>query len=431
MSANRTATIGRFEFDYDAKVLRRDGTDVGIAQGQELRLFELLLERRGKVVSYEDAKKELSVSKAGDKVLHGLVCSLRGKLGEQADICIENRPKSGYILVAQAPALEAAPPISQLFRGSYKVAIHLFADIYRANHSKMQARAAVLRKMLEDRLRPKPFRADVDVKVMPLDEARLVFKKAFERVAVTDGRLVDERNVDIARLVDNPFSPCRDLITLRCRCLDEGKVARMVDLLNGLWRAGTTVRSKPGRRRLEFQMEERLFLPDPNTQYPPTAVVDSFTVDVLTVDALREDLTEDDEPANVIWRPTDELNHASLRSYAIAALGAVAHGIARNAHEAWDSESLGVEASSLWMDHILDSARFASIQDLGEIDRLVRRGLPVALEYRARPDGRRTFAPGDVTDVLSKALLFSSERFFKTYPALAQTENFRQKFGAG
>jgi hypothetical protein len=80
----------------------------------------------------------------------------------------------------------------------------------------------------------------------------------------------------------------------------------------------------------------------------------------------------------------------------------------------------------LWLSHILDSARLVGLDTLGDVDQVMRRGLPAALRYRETQPGSKTFSSGDVTDLLSKALMFGSKDFFATYPSRPETELFQR-----
>ena len=108
------ARFGEFELDLNAGELRRHGVPVAIAE-QPLRVLEVLVARRGALVSREELQSRLWPAGTFVDFEHGLnavVKRLRDVLGDAADRprFIETVPKRGYRFMA--PVDVPAPPLA-------------------------------------------------------------------------------------------------------------------------------------------------------------------------------------------------------------------------------------------------------------------------------------------------------------------------------
>ncbi|MBK7537509.1 MAG: winged helix-turn-helix domain-containing protein [Myxococcales bacterium] len=87
--------------------------------------------------------------------------------------------------------------------------------------------------------------------------------------------------------------------------------------------------------------------------------------------------------------------------------------------------------SPLWGEEILHGLREINVRTIEDVHRIVRNGIGHAKRYK-NSNGFTTFAQGDVTDWLSKALIFGeSEYFGAAYPTLGATDEFRRNIVNG
>jgi DNA-binding winged helix-turn-helix (wHTH) protein/Tol biopolymer transport system component len=98
--------IGDFDFDCQTAKLLRDGRPVKI-QPQPLRVFQLLVERRGEIVSREELHRHIwngATFVEFDQGLNYCIRQIRLTLGDDAlnPTYIETLPKQGYRLIVQA-----------------------------------------------------------------------------------------------------------------------------------------------------------------------------------------------------------------------------------------------------------------------------------------------------------------------------------------
>src|SRR5436309_15153550 len=112
MTLPQILSFGPFEFDRQSGELRKHGMRVRLAE-QPRTVLELLLERRGAIVTREEIRQRLW---AGDTFvgfdagLSSVVRKLRDALGESADQprYSETVPRRGYRFIATAAPLTPA-----------------------------------------------------------------------------------------------------------------------------------------------------------------------------------------------------------------------------------------------------------------------------------------------------------------------------------
>jgi DNA-binding winged helix-turn-helix (wHTH) protein/Tol biopolymer transport system component len=105
-NGNSRLRIGDFDFDCLTAKLLRDGQPIKI-QPQPLRVFQLLVERRGQIVSREELHRHIwngATFVEFDQGLNYCIRQIRRTLGDDAlnPRYIETLPKQGYRLIARA-----------------------------------------------------------------------------------------------------------------------------------------------------------------------------------------------------------------------------------------------------------------------------------------------------------------------------------------
>ena len=116
---SRSATFGRFQFDFSTSRLRKDGTRLPL-EDKAARLLSLLLDRAGTVVSREELQKLLWPDGVHVDYDHGLnksVNKLRFVLGDDPDHprFIETLPRLGYRFIAAVEIVQnhgSAPQVA-------------------------------------------------------------------------------------------------------------------------------------------------------------------------------------------------------------------------------------------------------------------------------------------------------------------------------
>jgi len=102
-----------FELDTHNRELRKEGRKIRLPE-QPMQVLEMLLERRGNVVTREELKQKLwpDVNVGDEQSLNAAVGRLRGALGDDADNprFIGTTPKRGYRLLVEVTDPPAPVP---------------------------------------------------------------------------------------------------------------------------------------------------------------------------------------------------------------------------------------------------------------------------------------------------------------------------------
>lgn len=393
----------------------RGGFNVSFRPGRDWNVLERLLDKQGQFVRQNDLIEAIGAYAKPDD-LHKVICRVRQELRRLGGATIQTRRDHGYRLRSTSLAAIPADRGAERYRGSYRATIHLLRSEY--VHNRPQMLDAVERAAA--RLRPwvAPF-ANCTAGLLAVDDFRLAYKRAFDTCwDDPDG----EFGCRFA------FSAVPDLLRLHCVCADERAMHEVVDIARSEWKTAD-LSGVEGGMGLELTLERPCELTLGDASAEPHAVR-TARVEVVTCAAYTDQLRRRSAAHRAhTWTPDEPITAASLRAYACAALGAAAFDPGADLHDPRPALANAATPiwSPLWGDQSLTSAGFANWSSLRDIDERVRRGFPSACHYRTTPVGRETFARGDVTDLLSKSLMFGSDAFFATYPALDRTAEFKHR----
>jgi TolB-like protein/Tfp pilus assembly protein PilF/DNA-binding winged helix-turn-helix (wHTH) protein len=126
---SRLIHIGAFEVDLEAGELRRNGTQVGLPE-QSVWVLEVLLERRGKLVSREELRQKLWPAHSlvdFDQSLQLAVRLLREALGDSAEhpAYVETVPGRGYRFIGKVDSGKPASRLPRLVQHAYSRQVRL------------------------------------------------------------------------------------------------------------------------------------------------------------------------------------------------------------------------------------------------------------------------------------------------------------------
>lgn len=432
-----------FTFDPATRTLYRGRSEIAVKPGQEWDLLELLAEEPGRVVTYDDIAARLGRG-FQEASAHTIIHRLRRALGGKASgLKIRNVRGVGYSLVhgdhpggaghagdGGGEDLPGDDLARRVYLGPYRSLVHELASAYDLHIEKLRNIAGTTRLWFDRELHARGLKVRVDAHVKQLDEFRLAYKHAYRRwydAAMTEHGSASGPAAPPTE--PRPFATVANLVMIRCLCIDDDDRRRVLELAASLRRAIAAPWSSPedDSIQVDLELEAPLRLAPVNGPGHDADEVRSFRLHASTFDAQKSHLMRQRGLSpRTDWAPGDPIDARSLLAYANTALGASAHFHATAAYQAWDDRGHPPISSRLWLSHILDSARFAGLQTLGDLDDIMRRGFETAVRYRTTPLGSKTFRRGDVTDLLSKALMFGSEGFFATYPSRPETELFQR-----
>jgi len=417
--------FGSFELDHEARTLRLDGRCVTVKAGQEWAALVLLVSKFGKVVTFAELAKTIGPHNRRHDA-HALISRIRAIIDLDPRLHLPSVRNLGYRLEdkreqstpVEQEAARLAPEMSTMYRDNYRDVIHELKPIYSLNEARLIALSKEEAGQIRGLLDRKQISAQVFETVQPLDMFRLAYKLRYQHAFLA--KKLDRRLTRATGWLGNA-------VLVQCICLDDKDRKRAVEAIQ----ESRSLDGTPTPGRGQISLEIRV---DPWSA--PLALghngfsedhIDCFRVQLTTVKALQDTLARKQFPAKMsdpdLKAPIKD--KGAIASYARSAFGATAFEHSAAMLEPWTDPRRDPVCSPLWLSHIFDSASWAGMSTIGELDEVARSGFGLAREYRRSPEGESAFAPGDVTDLLSSALVFASASFLRTYPSSPQAELFR------